>query len=56
MTIEIDGLREALFAQMKALPLPEYSGNTIILRARTMLAENPPRPTDNKIIASLRPR
>jgi hypothetical protein len=39
MTIEIDGLREALFAQMRLPPLPEYSGNTVILRACKTLAE-----------------
>ena len=39
MTTEIDGLREALFAQMKLPPLPEYSGNAVILRAFKMIAE-----------------
>jgi len=34
MTIESDALREALFAQMSAPPLPEYSGDTVILRGR----------------------
>ena len=38
MTIEVDGLREALFAQMRLPPLPEYSGNTVILRASETLA------------------
>jgi hypothetical protein len=38
MTIEIDGLREALFAQMRLPPLPEYSGNTVILRSCKTLA------------------
>jgi hypothetical protein len=33
MTTEMDGLREALFAQMRLPPLPEYSGDTVILRA-----------------------
>jgi hypothetical protein len=45
MTIEIDGLREALFAQMRLPPLPEYSGNTVILRACKTLAEAPASPT-----------
>ena len=45
MTIEIDGLREALFAQMRLPPLPEYSGNTVILRACKSLAETRASPT-----------
>ena len=32
MTIELAGLRETLFAQMRAQPLPPYSGGTAILR------------------------
>jgi hypothetical protein len=39
MTIETDGLREALFAQMRLPPLPEYSGDTVILRSFQVLAE-----------------
>jgi hypothetical protein len=37
MTIEVDGLREALFGQMRLLPLPEYSGNKVVLRASEIL-------------------
>ena len=33
MKIGIDGLREQSFAQMRLPPLPEYSGDTLILRA-----------------------
>ena len=33
MTSEIVGLRELLFAQMGAPPLPEYSSDTVVLRA-----------------------
>ena len=40
MTIESDALREALFAQMSAPPLPEYSGDTVILRGRKMPTPN----------------
>jgi hypothetical protein len=40
MTTESDALREALFAQMSAPPLPEYSGNTVILRGRKMPTAN----------------
>jgi len=33
MTTQSDVLREALFGQMSASPLPEYSGDAVILRA-----------------------
>ena len=36
MTTQSDVLREALFAQMSASPLPEYSGDAVILRACKM--------------------
>jgi hypothetical protein len=34
MRTESDALRAALFAQMKAPPLPDYTGDTVILRGR----------------------
>ena len=40
MTTESDALREALFAQMSAPPLPEYSGDTVILRGRKIPTAN----------------
>jgi hypothetical protein len=40
MTTETDALREALFAQMNAPPLPEYSGDTVILRGRKIPTPN----------------
>jgi len=40
MTTESDALREALFAQMSAPPLPEYSGDAVILRAFKMPTPN----------------
>src|SRR5712672_1036662 len=40
MTTESNALREALFAQMSAPPLPEYSGHTVILRACKMPSTN----------------
>jgi hypothetical protein len=40
MTTESDALREALFAQMSAPPLPEYSGDTVILRGSKMPIPN----------------
>jgi hypothetical protein len=39
MTTEIEGLREALFAQMWIAPLPGYSGDTLVLRGCKMPAE-----------------
>jgi hypothetical protein len=46
MKMETDGLREALFAQMRVPPLPEYSGDTVILRAYKMPTEvSASRPT-----------
>ena len=39
MTIEIEGLREMLFAQMLVAPLPAYSGNTVILRGCNLPTE-----------------
>ena len=40
MTTESDALREALFAQMSAPPLPEYSGDAVILRGRKIPTAN----------------
>jgi hypothetical protein len=40
MTTESDALREALFAQMRVPPLPEYSGDAVILRACKMPTPN----------------
>jgi len=40
MTTESDALREALFAEMTAPPLPEYSGDTVILRGRKIPTAN----------------
>jgi hypothetical protein len=41
MTTEMDGLREALFAQMRLPPLPEYSGDAVILRASNVRMPGP---------------
>jgi len=43
MTIEIEGLREALFAQMLLAPLPPYTGDTVILRGCKTIADAPRR-------------
>ena len=40
MATESDALREALFAQMRVPPLPEYSGDAVILRACKMPTPN----------------
>jgi len=40
MTIQSDVLRVAFFAQMSASPLPEYSGDAVILRACKLPAPN----------------
>ena len=39
MASEMDSLRESLFAQMRLPPLPQYSGNTVILRSCQTLSE-----------------
>ena len=48
MTSESDALREALFAQMRVPPLPEYSGDVVILRACKM-------PNPNSVVHHILP-
>ena len=55
MTTESDALREALFAQMSAPPLPEYSGDTVVLRGRKMANYLPRSPIGPAKIEKPRP-
>jgi hypothetical protein len=54
MTTESDALREALFAQMSAPPLPEYSGEAVILRGCKMPTPSKGTSSQLTIIRSFR--